>query len=166
MFNLETLMPCHSRLWLKGNHDMSLPFLFPFCFSLPFPLVVPLPLCGFLLALPLYVSKFLVEFCLFLVFPLPSSCQCPSFGTQPRDVRTARSVDVLLHVPVKNDVRHLLNVFRKFSWNKPSHSVCHGDVLHLAASVLDVFLPLRLPTFPCGQGLLSTTILLLGFLCL
>ena len=67
------------------------------------------------------------------------------------DNRTARSVDVLLHVTVKNDVRHLLKVCRKVSGNQPSQAFCHGDVLHLAASVLDVFLHCGFPHFHGGK---------------
>ena len=70
--------------------------------------------------------------------------------------RTARSVDVILHVTVKNDARHIFNVFRNVSGNQQSQAVCDGDVRHLAASVLKRVPPMRHPTFPCGQGSLNT----------
>ena len=65
--------------------------------------------------------------------------------------------DVLFYVTVTNDVRHLAKVYRKIRENQSSLAVCHGDVRHLAASVLDVFPSTRLSTSPCGQVLLSTT---------
>ena len=48
--------------------------------------------------------------------------------------------DVLLHVTATNHVRHLLLVCRWISGSQSSEAFCHGDVRHLAASVLDMFL--------------------------
>ena len=79
-------------------------------------------------------------------------CSCFFAPRIMANAQTQLINDVPLDIAVQHDVGHFLEVRVQARGNKSSQTICHGDVCHFTARVLDMFLPGGFPLVHAKQN--------------